>query len=113
MYMSSPVVVGEDLVGFSQRRRGELFALEAATGRERWASESGQGKHAALVGSGDGLLAMKSDGDLVLFEAQESGFSQLTVAETAEGEVWTHPVPVSGGWLIKDDSSLHLFRSGP
>ena len=110
LYMSSPVVVGERLVGLSRREKGRFFALEAATGKELWTSVGRQGEHAALVGSSDGFLAFKSSAEAVLFESAENAFQETGVARIASSQVWAHPVPTAGGWLVREGSALRLLR---
>ncbi len=113
LYMSSPVLIGDTLAGFSKQRRGQLFALDAATGRERWKSEPGQGSHAALVGSDRGILSLNTAAELVLFEAEGDGFRPAGAARVAEGEIWAHLVPAGDGWLVKGEETLHWLREQP
>ncbi len=112
MYMSSPVVVGDSLVGFGRRQRGQFFILDAATGEDRWLGPGKQGRQAALIGSADRLLALKNSAELSVFEVGEDGLVPISSIRVAEGEIWTHPAPVSGGWLVKDDSTLRFLRYG-
>ena len=50
--MSTPVLEGRPLYGLSHRKKGQLFCLDAATGKTVWLSEGRQGDNAALVAAG-------------------------------------------------------------
>lgn len=65
MYMSSPVVAGGAVMGFSHLRRGQLLLLEAETGKVVWRGEPRSGKHATLVAWGDDVLVFQEDGGMV------------------------------------------------
>ena len=65
LYMSDAVLDGETLVGFSERRSGQFFALDARSGKTLWTSEPRQGVNAAIVSAGEFWFALKDDGELV------------------------------------------------
>jgi outer membrane protein assembly factor BamB len=44
--MSSAVVIGGTLYGFSHRNRGQLFALDSSSGRLLWTTQGRQGENA-------------------------------------------------------------------
>lgn len=48
MYMSSPVVDGTLVFGFSNRRKGQLFCLDANTGSVKWTTEGRAGTNALI-----------------------------------------------------------------
>ena len=110
LYMSSPVVVGERLVGLSRRGKGQFFALEVTTGKELWTSAGRQGEHAALIASEDRFLAVKSSAEAVLFKPEGNTFREAAGARIASSQVWSHPVPAAEGWLVRDGSTLRLLR---
>ncbi len=110
LYMSSPIAAGGRLLGFSQRKKGQIVALDPKTGRGVWTSEGRQGDNAALVGLGGSVLALTDAGQLVVFDAAASGYAPLATYTVAETATWAHPVPVRGGLLVKDANSLTLFR---
>jgi outer membrane protein assembly factor BamB len=110
LYMSSPVVAGGRVIGFSQRKKGQLVALDPKTGRVAWTSEGRQGENAALVALGGSVLALSDAGQLVVFDPAASGYAPLATYTVAETATWAHPVPVRGGFLVKDANGLTLFR---
>jgi outer membrane protein assembly factor BamB len=110
LYMSSAIVVGERVLGFSQRKKGQLFAVDAKTGRVAWVSEGRQGENAALEALGGFVLALTDAGVLVVFDAAASRYAPLAAYTVAQSATWAHPAPVAGGFLVKDVDSLTLYR---
>ena len=49
LYMSSPVLVGDRLVGLTQRSKGQFFAVDFASGKTLWVSD---GRHGRLRRAG-------------------------------------------------------------
>jgi outer membrane protein assembly factor BamB len=110
MYMSSPVVDGKRLFGFSHRKKGEFFCLDLDTGRTLWRSEGRQGENAALVAVGRDLLLLKDDAELLVIRMDADRFAPLATYTVAPSATWAHPVPTTQGVLVKDQDSLALLR---
>jgi outer membrane protein assembly factor BamB len=110
LYLSSPIAVGGRVIGFSQRKKGQLVALDARTGRVAWTSGGRQGDSAALVALGGSVLALNDAGVLTVFDAAASGYAPLATYTVAESPTWAHPIPVRGGFLVKDLDTLTLYR---
>jgi outer membrane protein assembly factor BamB len=109
-YMSTPVVEGGRVFGLSHRKRGQLFCLDAATGRVIWLSEGRQGENAALVAGGGNILALTTDAELLLLPQAGNAFSVTRRYHVAESPTWAHPVVTSEGVLVKDRTSLAYLR---
>ena len=129
MYMSSPVLVGDavagnaggavedagdevaagTLYGFTHKNRGQLFALDAATGATLWTSEGRLGENASLVVAGDRLLALLDGGELLVAPATREGWQPLGRYPVAESATWAHLVVLDGRLLVKDATTLALF----
>ena len=110
MYMSSPVLIGSRLFGFTHKRSGQFFALDVATGETLWTSPGREGDNAALVGIGDRLLTLTDGGELLVLAADAAEFEPLARYEVAQSGTYAHPVPTRQGVLIKDISSLSLWQ---
>jgi outer membrane protein assembly factor BamB len=109
MYMSSPVLVGGRMIGFSNMRRGQFFCLDPETGEAIWSSEGRQGDNAALVVADGRVLALTSDAELYVIDPTASEFRPVARYSVADSSTYAHPVPTSHGLLIKDDSSVALW----
>ena len=110
MYMSSPVIVGDRLFGFSNMRRGQFFCLDPETGEAIWSSEGRQGDNAALVVADGRVLALTSGAELFVIDPAGSEFRPVARYTVAESATYAHPVPTAAGLLIKDNSTLALWR---
>lgn len=109
-YMSSPVAVGGRVCGFSHRRRGQLFCLDAASGRTVWLSDGRLGDNASLVAGGSTLLALTSEGELLLVDAGGPAFRLLRRWTVAATPTWAHLAVVPEGVLVKDEDSLAFLK---
>jgi outer membrane protein assembly factor BamB len=109
MYMSSPVVAGDLLFGFSERKRGQFFCLKPGDGATVWASEGRQGDSAAIVAAGSVLLILTPDGDLTVARQSDKAFEPLRKYSVADSPAWAHPVVLGRGILIKDATVLALW----
>lgn len=109
MYMSSPVSVGGRLLGLSHRGRGRFFCLEAATGKTLFSSRGRHGENAALLAGEDAVLALTTDGELIVFDPYAEQFTELVRYRVAEKPTWAHPAMIPGGMLIKDADTVALW----
>jgi outer membrane protein assembly factor BamB len=109
-YMSTPVLAAGRLFGFSSRRKGQLFAIDAASGRTSWLSEGRLGDNASLAVTGSVVLALLDDGELLAFDATAPAFRTLHRSPVATSAVWAHVAPVADGILVKDERTLAYLR---
>jgi outer membrane protein assembly factor BamB len=110
LYMSTPVAAGGRLFGFSHRRKGQLFAVDAATGATVWTSDGRQGENASLVATGSVVLALLDTGEIVAFDAAAGTFQPLHRSTVASSATWAHVALVEGGLLVKDVNTLSHLR---
>ena len=109
MYMSSPVIAGGVLYGFTEKQRGSLFVLDPKNGKSLWSGAPRQGENGALIVLGDKLLVLATDGRLTVAGFGRNGVETAAEYKVAETPTWAHPVAVEGGILIKDFNSLALW----
>lgn len=74
MYMSSPVMFDNLLVGFSDKRKGVYFTLDPTNGKLLWQSQGRVGDNAALLRAGEFLLSLQTNGELVVAQRQRQKF---------------------------------------
>ncbi|MEM6794170.1 MAG: PQQ-binding-like beta-propeller repeat protein [Acidobacteriota bacterium] len=110
--MASPVAArgGEIVYGFSDRRRGQLYTLDPASGEVLWSSRGRGGDHASLtVIDGGWLMVASTTGELSVMEEREGGALALVKRyDLAESPVWAQLAWLPGAILVKDER--HLAR---
>ena len=120
--MASPVTDGKNVYGFSNRRRGQLFALDPASGKVVWEDEGRGGENAVLALAAGGWLLLSTTGaELRVFRVEDKALEEVKRYEIAKTEVWAQPAWLQDGLLVKDLRHLTRFalvadppnRSGP
>jgi outer membrane protein assembly factor BamB len=109
MYMSSPVLSGNLLFGFSHKNKGQFFCLDANTGKTQWVSDPRQGDNAAILQVGQRLLFLKDDAELIVAQVSAKGFEPLRRYKVADTPTWAHPLVLEKGIVIKDADSIILW----
>jgi outer membrane protein assembly factor BamB len=112
MYMNSPILSGDLLLGLSHKNKGQFFCLEAGSGKTIWMGDGRQGDNAAMVLSGPFVLSLTSDADLVVAKVGAGGLEPVRKYKAAESQTWAHPVLVGRRLLIKDATTLALWTIG-
>ena len=111
MYMSSPVLGGDLIFGFSHYKKGQFFCLDARTGATQWTSPPRQSDNAAIVIGGENLILLKDDAALVIAKANGKGFEPLRTYTVAGSPTWAHPLVLRHGVVIKDATTLSFWAS--
>jgi outer membrane protein assembly factor BamB len=109
MDMSTGVVIGDTLYGFSARNSGQFFAVDANTGQTFWLSDPRIAENAALVRAGELWFALNTEAELLVARAnpkQMEVLKRYTVADTA---TWAQPVLSGRRVFIKDLSTVSLW----
>jgi len=109
MDLSTGVLIGDAVYGFSARNRGQFFALDAATGKTLWLSEPRQADNAAVVRSGNLWFALENDAEFDVIRANPAQFEVLKKYTVATTETWAQPVLSGQRVFIKDLSTISLW----
>jgi outer membrane protein assembly factor BamB len=109
MDMSTGVVIGNSLYGFSARNSGQFFALDANTGQTHWLSEPRQTENAAIVRAGEHWFALNTEAQLMVMRANPKQMDVLKRYEVAQSTTWAQPVLAGERVLIKDLSAISLW----
>lgn len=112
LYMSSPVLSGGLLYGFSTARRGYVFALDPKTGEVRWKTDGNEGESAAVVAAGDFVFVLGNDAELRVIQRTGEAYKQVARYTVANGATWAEPVVMDGRILVKDADRLTLWKLG-
>jgi outer membrane protein assembly factor BamB len=111
LYMSSPVLAGDLIFGFSHYKKGEFFCIDARTGATQWTSPPRQGENAAVLVSGENLILLRDEGELIITKASGKTFEPLRRYTVADSPTWAHPLVLSNGVVIKDKTTLALWST--
>jgi outer membrane protein assembly factor BamB len=106
MYMSSPVESDDHLFGLTHRNRGQFFCIDARIGKTMWTTKGREGENAALVIVGPLLMAVTTEGELIVARNSTKEFDVVKRYTVAESPVWAHPAPAGTGVVIKDEATL-------
>lgn len=90
-YMTTPVVIDGHAYTFLQNQR--FACIDLKTGTQKWVSDK-YAKYASLVANGSDILALTSDGELVLYKANPERFEQID-RRAVGNNTWAH-LAVSG-----------------
>jgi outer membrane protein assembly factor BamB len=107
--MTNAVVLGDVIFGLSTRNMGQYFGLDAKTGKTVWMSEPRQAANASLLRSGDVVLSLEDDGELVVFHRNGTTFQEVKRYKVADSETWAAPSISGNRIFVKDVSSLTLW----
>ena len=107
MYISNPVVVGDAVVGLSRRASGQLFALDARSGKTLWLGPPREAENVAFAKSGDLLFMLKDTAELLVARGTpQTILKRYTIADTP---TWAQPVISGNRIFVKDVDSLLLW----
>jgi outer membrane protein assembly factor BamB len=109
MYMSSPVADSTFLYGFSSKRKGQLFCLDAATGAATWTTEGRGGMNAAIQSAGANLIVLTTDGDLLVLKRNSQKYEELRRYKVADTPTWGHPVLLGRSLVIRAADSVAVW----
>jgi len=109
MDMSTGVVIGDALYGFSARNSGQYFAIDANTGQTLWLSAPRVAENAAVVRAGNLWFALDTEANLSVVRANPKEFEVVKRYSVAESATWAQPVLSGQRVFIKDLSTIALW----
>jgi outer membrane protein assembly factor BamB len=101
-HWSTPIVHQGHLYGmfqFKQYGDGPVKCVDLKDGKVKWEKPGFGPGHVVRVG--ENVLALSDAGELVLFAAKPSGYTELARAKVIEGKCWTTPVVANGAVYIR------------
>ncbi len=110
MYMSTPVAVNGRLYGMSERRGGQMFCLDAATGKTLWTGDGRMGENAAILSAGGYILAQTNSSDLIVYKIAPDALREVSRFQVAQSPTWATPAIVGDRIVVKDRDSLILWE---
>ena len=107
--MSSAVVNGELLYGFSHYNKGRLFCLDIKTGQVLWQGPGRTGRNVMFLSVPGHVVALIDNGQLQVVSANRKSFQPKATYRVAAGGTWAPPVLLGDGVLVKDRDTLTLW----
>jgi outer membrane protein assembly factor BamB len=105
-FMNTPVLAGNRLAGFSYKKKGQFFCLDADTGKMLWESTGRMGENAAILNAGNLLFFLTDEAKLFLLKGDATSFAPVKEYQVASSPTWAHPVLMGNHILVKDKTSL-------
>ena len=113
MYMSSPIVAGGTLFGFSHRNRGQFFAVDVRSGRTLWTTRGREADNAAMVSARGVLLALTTNAELIVASPSTTAFKEIARYDVADTPTWAHPAIAGSQIIVKDADSVAAWSIEP
>jgi outer membrane protein assembly factor BamB len=110
LHMSTPVVAGDRLLGFSTHKVGHFFCLDASSGKTLWESGGRMGANAAILNAGSVCLLLTDKGRLIVVKPTSESYEPIVEYQVSDNSTWAHPVFLGDRILIKDELTLRSFR---
>ena len=106
---NTPVIQGNLLFGLSDK--GNLFCLNAETGKTAWTDSVQRDRrgYGSIVGTGSYLLALCGNSELVAFESSDKGYVQLAQIKVSDTPTHAYPVIAGNRIFVKDQETVTLW----
>jgi outer membrane protein assembly factor BamB len=106
MYMSTPVLAGGVVYGLSAKKKGQIVALDAATGTVKWMTEGRAADQAAILLTPAHVLVQTTGGELILVERSPAAYKEVRRYPLADSATWAVPVVLSGALVVRDAAGV-------
>jgi len=107
--MSTAVINGDLLYGFSHYDSGRIFCLDPRSGEILWVGPPRTGDNVLFLSLPGHVVALISDGQLWVIAARRDRFEKVASYRVAPSDTYAPPVLANDGVLIKDKQSLTLW----
>lgn len=107
--MSSAVINGEFLYGFSHYDSGRLFCLNPKNGEVLWTGPPRTGQNVMFLSTPGYIAALINNGELRILAASPLQYQQVASYRVAEDHTWAPPVLLKDGVLIKGHQHLTMW----
>jgi outer membrane protein assembly factor BamB len=104
--MNTPVLQGNRLIGFSYRKRGQFFCLDADSGKTVWEGPGRSGENAAILNAGGFFFLLTDEAKLIVLKADARSYAPLKEYQVASSPTWAHPLLLGNRILVKDKTTL-------
>jgi outer membrane protein assembly factor BamB len=106
MYMSTPVLAGGVLYGLSAKKKGQIVAIDAATGAVKWMTDGRAADQAAILLTPAHVLLQTTGGELILMERSPAAYKEVRRYTLADSATWAVPVVLPDALIVRDAAGL-------
>jgi len=95
------------------RNKGQVVAIDPATGELLWAGPPRQGENAYLVAAGPLVLIVRDNAEMEVLDATADRYAALARYRVGDSWTWSHPVLLEHALLVKDYDGLRRWELVP
>jgi outer membrane protein assembly factor BamB len=106
MYMSTPVLADGILYGLSAKKKGQIVAIDAASGAVKWMTEGRAADQAAILLTPAHVLVQTTGGELILLERSPVTHKEIRRYTVADSATWAVPALVPGALVVRDATGI-------
>ena len=108
--MNTPVLTRSgSIIGFSQKNKGQIVAIDPKTGSLQWSGKPRQGENAAIVEGAGAVLVLTNESELTVLRDDAVKYDPVRAYTVADSAVWAHPLLLENGIVVKDVKTLALL----
>jgi outer membrane protein assembly factor BamB len=105
---NTPVLRDGFLYGFTDSRK--IYCISAADGQTAWIDNATNSDFATLVDCGHVLMGLPSTSNLIIFNPDNKGYTELARYKVSDTPIYSFPVVAGNAVYIKDAESLIMYR---
>jgi len=106
MYMSTPVLADGVLYGLSSKKRGQIVAVDGASGTLKWATEGRAADHASILLTPAHVVVLTTGGELVLVKRSAAKYEEERRYSVADSATWAVPIVTKDALVVRDASGV-------
>lgn len=106
---NTPVIKDGKLYGLSAN--GNLFCLDAKTGKTLWTDKNkiGERGFGTIVDAGPFLVALTPSSELTVFKADDKAYSEVARIKVADAQTYAYPVLAGNRVIVKDQDAVLFY----
>ncbi len=106
---NTPVLRDGFLFGLSDK--GNLFCIDARTGRTAWMVETSRdrGGFGPVVSAGPCLMALPSNSELIVYKPNDKQYEELAKIKVSDTPIYAHPVIAGNRIIVKDQETVAML----
>jgi outer membrane protein assembly factor BamB len=101
-----PVMADGVIYGLSSKKKGQLVAVDAASGALKWAGEGRAADHASILLTPAHVLVLTTGGELVLVKRSAVKYEEERRYTVADGATWAVPVVMKDALIVRDATGV-------